>query len=87
MSREKIVSAAMSLRAISPELWDQFLHAMRQHSAETTQAMARCDPAMLLRAQGMAIAMQELVQTLQEAPTLHEHIGKTHYGQERNRNS
>lgn len=83
MNHDRIVSAAMSLRAMSPELWEQFVFAIREASAQTTSDMARCPPELLLRAQGMAIMMQELVQVLVEAPKLHETLRGKH-GQERN---
>jgi hypothetical protein len=72
-SRE-LLEAAVSLRAVAPELWERFLVALRTHSALTTAEMTRCDPQLLMRAQGMAIAMSELVGALVSA---HEQLEKT----------
>jgi hypothetical protein len=64
----ELLEAAVALRAADGALWDRFMIGLRTHSASVTADMARCDPALLLRAQGMAIAIQELSSTLAQAP-------------------
>lgn len=82
---EKLVAAAMLLRAAAPGSWDQFVAAMREYSAGTTAEMVRCPPELLMRAQGMAIAASDIAMTLATAPKLHEkmqnaNIGRTNNG-------
>ena len=68
----RIIDAALVLRAESPEGWDEFLMAMREYAAAQTAEILRCDPMMLQRAQGMAVAANELSTVLQSAPKLKE---------------
>ena len=67
-----IVDAAMMLRAAQPELWDVFLAAMKDYADEQKDNMLGCDPQMLERAQGMAMAAHELERTLRDAPRITE---------------
>lgn len=71
-STDRLVAAAMELRAMSPGTWDQFVMAMREYSAATTAEMVRCPPEMLARAQGMALCASDIAVTLATAPKLHE---------------
>lgn len=70
----RIVETAMLLRAAAPESWDQFVMSIREYAAATTSEMLRCDPSQLMRAQGMALAANDLSQILQNAPKLKDKI-------------
>lgn len=61
---------AVALRAQAPESWEEFVLAMREYAAATTTEILRCPPEMLLRAQGMALAANEIATILQNAPKL-----------------
>jgi hypothetical protein len=67
-----IVAAAMSLRGQAPGAWEQFLLAVREHSALTAMEMVKCPPENLSRAQGMAQMMNEITTTLMNAPKIYE---------------
>lgn len=69
-STARIVETAMLLRAVAPDLWEQFVLAMREYAAATTSEMVRCPPEMLPRAQGMAITANDLAVTLVSAHKL-----------------
>lgn len=66
-----LIIAAMSLREQAPESWDSFVRQMGAYSSQMTANMVRCEPSMLPRAQGMAIAAVELYTTLKEAPNIY----------------
>jgi hypothetical protein len=76
----KLVKCAMALRAESGEGWNQFVLAMREYAAASTADMLRAPAEMLLKAQGMALASNELAATFNEAPRLYEKM----MGQHRN---
>ena len=71
-STVKIVDAAMRLRAQSPEVWEQFVYAMREYAATQSAEMVRCPPELLLKAQGMALTATDIATTLMQAPQLYE---------------
>lgn len=71
-STVKIVDAAMRLRALSPEVWEQFVYAIREYAAMQATEMVRCPPELLLKAQGMALTANDIAATLQQAPQLYE---------------
>ena len=78
MIGERLIKAAMALRAEAPQGWEEFVGAMREHAASSAAEMVRCDPAMLVRAQGMAIAINEISNALSNAPTIYEKLqGRT----------
>lgn len=66
-----LVSAALGLRANNPDLWQRMLAALDAYRLETATKMVDCAPEMLPRAQGMALAAKELMETLVRAPELH----------------
>lgn len=68
----RIVDTAMRLRAESHEAWQEFVLAMREYAAASTSEMLRAPPEMLLKAQGMALAANDIATTLMNAPKLHE---------------
>jgi len=70
----------MELRAIAPDTWARFVTAVHDHSLEQTSRMVACAPEMLLRAQGMAIAADEIATALIEAPKLHAKMQEKRHG-------
>lgn len=58
----------MLLRAMAPGEWDRFVQAVRGYAAEANVEMLRSEPALLLRAQGVAVALNELSSVLATAP-------------------
>jgi len=60
MKQEKIVHAAVELRAAAPMLWEQFVQSLREYSFDATTNMLNCPPELLQRAQGYAAAIAEL---------------------------
>jgi poly-gamma-glutamate capsule biosynthesis protein CapA/YwtB (metallophosphatase superfamily) len=70
----RVVEMAMALRAQAPEDWQNFVAAMRDFSVATTADILRAPPELLLKAQGIAVAMTELVSIYQSAPELWEKI-------------
>ena len=70
----RIVDTALALRAEAPEGWEQFVMAIREYAAATTTEMLRCPPELLPRAQGMALAANDIATTLQNAPKLKDKI-------------
>lgn len=56
------------LRGAAVGEWESFLVAMEEYSLAQGLKMVDCTPDMLPRAQGMAIAMRELVEILVTAP-------------------
>ena len=75
-----LVESAMRLRGEAPAGWETFLEALRAHQAQVVTEMVRCQPEMLPRAQGMAIAVADLLNTLRDAPRLYDKIRKTQNG-------
>ena len=49
-----------------------FVMAMREYATLSAEEMIRCAPELLMRAQGMAIASNEISHAVQYAPQLHE---------------
>ena len=73
----------MELRAVAPEAWMRFLLAMATYRSEQADKMIGVSLEMLPRAQGMALAVDELNKLFVDAPKLHEkmqnsRIGKRH---------
>ena len=66
----RIVDLAVQLRAFAPETWEQFTLAVRDYAAAVTADMVRCPTESLPRAQGMAVAANEIASLLQNAPKL-----------------
>jgi hypothetical protein len=62
----------MGLRAQAPGSWEQFVMAMREYAAASTAEMLRCPPEALAKAQGMALAANDISTTLISAPKLYE---------------
>ena len=70
----------MQLRGIEPALWEDFVLAVREYSATLAMDMLKHGPETLQRAQGMALAANEIAMTLQEAPQLYEKIKERRHG-------
>ena len=78
VSVARLVDAALELRGEAPQAWENFVLAVREYAAATTTEMVRCPPELLMRAQGMAIAANEISATLQTAPKLKERMLNGH---------
>lgn len=63
-----LITTGMLLREASPQAWDNFVQEMRKLSASVNAEMIKADPALLMRAQGMAIMANEIALTLVNAP-------------------
>lgn len=68
----RIVEMGTFLRGAAPDAWNQFVAAFLIYAADMNQQMMRCDPTMLVKAQGMAIAAAEIAEMLKSAHELHE---------------
>ena len=62
----------MTLRAESPEGWQNFVLAVREYAAALTTDVLKHPPETLLRSQGMALAANEIATILNTAPQLYE---------------
>lgn len=71
-SSEQIVRTAVQVRAEAPMAWGLFLKAVRSYANEIVSEMVRCDQDKLVRAQGMAIALNEIAKILEDAPEIHQ---------------
>ena len=63
---------ALSLRGQAPQEWDAFLAEFSGRAMKANADMVRCPTDMLMRAQGMAIAVTELYEELRDAPKANE---------------
>lgn len=68
----RIVDAAMRIRGESHEAWAEFVLAMREYAAASTAEMLRAPPEALAKAQGMALAANDISTTLMNAPKIYE---------------
>lgn len=68
----ELVQAAMMLRESDSRAWDSFVTAVRRYSAEVNAEMVKADPALLVRAQGMAIMANEFALLMMNAPAIFE---------------
>jgi hypothetical protein len=64
----KLVEAAMVIRGASPEDWDRFVMALREHAAAATRDMLRASSDELVRQQGYALALTQLAMQMHKAP-------------------
>lgn len=58
----------MSLRQAHHPGYTELVNAMMEHAAEQTAKMLQAPPDMLMKAQGMAIATNEMAKLFAEAP-------------------
>ena len=70
----------MALRGSEPDVWDVFVKAVGAYAQQVTMEMTKHPPDTLLRAQGMAIAINEFASVLAEAPQLHAKTMETKRG-------
>ena len=70
----RVVEMAMVLRAGSPEGWQNFVLAIREYAATLAMDVLKHPPETLLKAQGMALAANEIATILNTAPQLYEKI-------------
>jgi hypothetical protein len=68
----------MELRAAAPDYWIGFVGMMIEVAEDARRDMLSCDPSMLQRAQGMALALDDIAKTLEQAP---QHMDKLRAGQ------
>ena len=68
----RLLVASMALRGAALSEWESFCAAMREYTALQVTEMLKSPPEMLLKAQGMAIGMNEISKIVNEAPTLYE---------------
>jgi hypothetical protein len=66
-----LIEAAMELRSHNPAGWDQFVGAVGEYAAQVLALTMSADPALVLRAQGMAVQAGEIAKILREAPQLY----------------
>lgn len=71
-AKERLIDAAMALRAAAPVEWSNFCAHMAAEAAAANMRMVSCSPELILRAQGMAIQANETAVMLSNAPKLHE---------------
>lgn len=64
----KIIEAAMMVREQNREGWERFVLALCAYSSATNDDMLRAEPSLVLKAQGMAIAIRDLCTILLKAP-------------------
>lgn len=74
MITDRVIKAAMALRAEAPRGWEEFVTALQEQAAMSTSDMLRCQPEMLTRAQGMAIASNEIANALVDAPNRYDKL-------------
>lgn len=77
MAAEALIDAAMALRGAAPQEWARFVSEMQNEAAQVNMKMVSADPALLLRAQGMAMQANETAVTLANAPKTHEKFIET----------
>jgi hypothetical protein len=75
-SSARIVKTAMQLRAVAGDEWNEFVVAMREYAAMQMTEMLQCQPELLPRAHGMALAVNEISTALVNAPKLYERMMK-----------
>lgn len=80
-NNKRIVELAMVLRAAAPDAWPAFVAAMEDYAKEVGTLMLNTDPAMLLKAQGMAIQAADIAKVLKDAPTIFEAAQQTRHVQ------
>jgi len=71
---DEVVASAMELRGAAPAAWETFVAAMRVHAAMQVSEMLKCPPDMLMKAQGMAQAANEISQILINVSKLYEDL-------------
>jgi hypothetical protein len=76
----RIVDKAMALRGAAPETWNEFVLAVREYAAGVTTDVLKHPPETILRAQGMALGINELATILHTAPQLHDKIRDRKHG-------
>lgn len=69
--QQKLIEAAMALRAHNTAGWELFVSAMGEYAAQVLALTMSADPALVLRAQGMALQAGEISKILREAPQLY----------------
>ena len=73
----KVIEAAMPLRDHNREGWERFLLALCAYSSAMNEDMLRAEPALVLKAQGMSIAVRDLCTILLKAPETYDKMRAT----------
>jgi len=66
----------MELRAAAPHQWQPFLVALAEYASSMQGEMVRAAPEMLMKAQGMAVAANEISSILINAPKLQDEFAQ-----------
>lgn len=74
MNTDRVVEASMQVRQAMPDVWQNMVMALRETAALAAADMVKCPPDSLARAQGMAIAAQEISTAFMQAPQLYERL-------------
>ena len=64
---ERLIYAAASLSNVAPKEWEEFLKALEAYSVETNRRLLSSEPALLANAQGQAVQVDYMLQTLSSA--------------------
>lgn len=65
---QRLVRAAVHMRAHNSDAWDEFVKAFQEHSAQVLTQMMTCPQEKLQMAQGMSIMAAEYAQIFVKAP-------------------
>lgn len=64
---EGLIHTAFTLSQVAPKEWEEFLKALEAYSVETNRRLLSSEPALLHSAQGQAIQIDFMLQTLGKA--------------------
>lgn len=73
----KLIEAAMPLRDHNREGWERFILALCAYSSTMNDDMLRAEPALVLKAQGMSVAIRDLCAILLKAPETYDKMRAT----------
>lgn len=85
-NHDKLVESAIMLREHNREGWERFVLALCAYSSSTNDDMLRAEPALVLKAQGMAIAVRDLCRILLEAPQSYDKMRATAHAKKAQQN-
>lgn len=69
-TRDELIDAALALRGAAPDEWMLFLETVKRYADDQVHKVLDCDPKMLRRAQGMAMALRDLEVIFRTAPQI-----------------
>jgi hypothetical protein len=76
-THNELIRAAVVMREASLQSWNHLLLAMASYATVKNEEMLRASPEALLRAQGAAVGVRELVQILGDAQNSYDKIRAT----------